>query len=131
MERLQCRCGDMKSRKAFVSFIEMIIVLVTLFIAFNIFFPGFSYKNRWTEAMMKLKARDLLVTADRLEKFYPCSFSPSCFKDNFLDLVIPTNRTNIIPWTEIEGVVKNQLSISCNCTLQTSNTFTIFLTASP
>jgi len=105
-----------KSRKAFVSFIEMIIVLITLFIAFNVFFPGFSYKNRWTEAMMKLKTRDLLITADTLGKFYPCGFSPSCFKDNFLDLIIPTNRTNIIPWTEVEGTVKNQISISCNCT---------------
>jgi len=113
------KVGEMvKSKKAFVSFVEMIVVLVTLFIAFSIFFPGFSYRNRWTEALMKLKARDLIITADRSGMFFPCAFSAACLKNTFLDLIIPTNRTNIIPWTEIEGTVKSQISISCNCSTQ-------------
>jgi len=105
-------------KKGFVNFVEMIIVLLTLFLAFGIFFPGFSYKNRWTEALMKLKARDIMITADRTGIFHPCIFSSTCFKDNFLDFIIPTNRTNIIPWSEVEGTVKNQISISCNCSTQ-------------
>lgn len=67
-------------KKGFVSFIEVVIVLVTLFITFSVFFPGFSYRNRWNEALMKLKARDITVAADRAGIFYPCVFSSTCFK---------------------------------------------------
>jgi hypothetical protein len=105
----------MKSKKAFASYIEVIIVLITLLIALSVFFPGFSFNNRWSEALMKLKSRDLIITAERSGSFYPCVLESSCFKNNFLDLIIPTNKTNIIPWSEVEGTVKNQISISCNC----------------
>jgi len=99
--------------KSFVSMLEMITVVVVLYVAFGIFFPGFSYKTKWSEALLLQTARDAMLTADRIGKLHEYSFNPTSLQ-NFLSGVI-TNES-IISWSNTEGAVKSQVVIACNCT---------------
>jgi len=101
--------------KSFVAMLEMILVVIALFIAFNVFFPGFSYKNRWSEALLLQTARDVMLTADRIDKLYEYSFNQNSLQ-NFLNDVVSSE--SIISWSERDGAIKNQIVIACNCTNQ-------------
>jgi len=109
------------SKKGVINLVEMITVVVILFIAFSVFFPGFVYKSRWNDAYVVLLSRDTIITIDRLGKLYNFSFSASSLQ-KYLDLTLPTNKTNLIGWSEVDGVIKNQLTIACNCTEQQIST---------
>jgi hypothetical protein len=105
--------------KGFVSILEVIVVVVTLFVAFQIFFPGFSYKNRWDDAILLLRGRDISVAMDRLGLLYDYSFDAVALENFLYDPntgVIPITRSNIISWSETEGGIKNTIVIACNCT---------------
>jgi len=99
--------------KGFVSIMELIIVALILFAAFNIFFPGFSYRSRWSDALLLLKGRDIVLTIDRLGRLYNYSFDRSRL-ERFLEEAFP--ETSLIVWPEVRGVIKNDIKISCNCT---------------
>jgi len=108
--------SNVKNRKGFVAILEMIIVVIALFVAFQIFFPGFSYKNRWEDALLMLKGRDLILVMERIGKLHYYSYNDSATA-SFLETLIPFSKTNIIGWSESEGSVKNRISIACmNCT---------------
>jgi len=109
--------------KGFVSILEMIIVMIALFITFSIFFPGFQYRSRWSDTLLLLKSRDLILTADRIGQLYDYSFSPTNLQ-TFLDTLIPTNETGIISWSEMEGTIKSSVWIACNCTNDQINDLT-------
>ena len=98
--------------KAQITLIEMIVVLIALFVAFGVLFPGFVYKNRWKEANILLMSRDLVLTIDRIGKLYEYSFNQSTLSQ-FLSSLI---RENLIPWSEVEGTVANKIVVACNCT---------------
>jgi hypothetical protein len=102
-------------KKGFINMLEVIFVLIALFIAFGILFPSFTYKTRWSEALILLTARDIIITADRIGNLYNYSFNAGQLSD-FLYKVIPVNETNLIGWSEIEGTIKNNVTIACNCT---------------
>lgn len=97
--------------KGVVSIIELILVVIILFTAFNIFFPGFSYKTGWSEALLLQRSRDIVLTVDRIGRLYEYSFDSSAF-ETFLDEVI---SASLITWSDTEGAVKNEILISCNC----------------
>jgi len=101
--------------KGFVSILEMVTVTILLFIAFQFFFPGFSYESRWSEALLILKARDIILTSDRIGHLYEHSFDSTSLS-TFLDTLVPTNETSILSWSETEGNIKNTITIACNCT---------------
>jgi hypothetical protein len=103
------------NRKGFVALLEMIIVVVALFVAFQIFFPGFSYKSRWDDALLMLKGRDLILVMDRIGKLHFYSYNGTA-TSQFLDTLIPFSKTNIIGWSESEGSIKSKITIACNCT---------------
>ena len=95
----------------------MITVVIILFIAFSIFFPGFVYRSRWNEAYVVLLGRDTILTVDRIGKLYNFSFSANSLQ-KYLDDTLPTNKTNLIGSSEVDGTIKSQLTIACNCTEQ-------------
>jgi hypothetical protein len=101
--------------KSFVTMLEMIMVVIALYIAFNVFFPGFSYKNKWSEALLLQTARDAILTADRIGRLYEYSFNRAALQ-NFLNDVV--SKESIISWSERDGAIKNQIVIACNCTNQ-------------
>jgi hypothetical protein len=101
----------------------MITVVIILFIAFSIFFPGFIYKTRWNEAYTVLLGRDTILTIDRLGKLYNYSFSAGNLQ-KYLDTALPINKTNLIGWSEVDGTVKGRLTIACNCTNDTISALT-------
>jgi hypothetical protein len=101
--------------KGFVAMLEMILVAIALFFAFSIFFPGFTYKNRWGDALLVLKGRDIILAADSIGKLYNYSFDSSGFQ-GFLDRLIPVNETSLLPWSETEGTIKSKIVLACNCT---------------
>jgi len=103
----------------------MISVLIVLFVAFGVFFPSFSYKSKWDEALILLKNRDIILTIDRIGKLYDYSFSPSNLQ-NFLDTLIPVNETGMISWSETEGTIKNEIKLACNCTPDQMRTLSIW-----
>jgi hypothetical protein len=109
--------SDMKMKKGFINILELIIALIALFIAFGVLFPGFAYRTQWDKALLLLASRDVILTADRIGNLYSYSFDAVQLSD-FLDKIIPTGKTNLIGWSEIEGTIKNRVIVACNCTEQ-------------
>ncbi len=109
-------------RKAQVTIVEMITSVTILFIVFSILFPGFSYKSRWNEALILLKGRDMLLTADRINKLSDYSFSPASL-ENFVNSIFP--KKDVVVWSETESV-KNRVTIACNCTSDQINYLSIW-----
>jgi len=104
-------------KKGQIALIEMITSVIILFISLGIFFPGFSYHDRWSESLVLLKGKDLILTIDRLGKdnLYNLSFNLTALED-FLNQTIPISKTSIISWSETEGTFKPTISVACNCT---------------
>jgi hypothetical protein len=109
------RFGDMKG---FVSILELIAVVIAVVVAMSVFFPGFLYSNKWTQANLLLNSRDLLLTMDRTGYLYNYSFSEYNLKQFFRNI---TPSTNIISWSEVEGTFKQKVIIACNCTTEMKN----------
>jgi len=109
----------MFGKKSFVSMLEMIIVVIALFVAFSVFFPGFYYKSRWSDTLLLLKNRDIILAADRIGQLYNYSFNSASLQ-NFLDNLIG-EEAGLIAWSETEGTIKSRLWIACNCTNEELN----------
>jgi len=109
--------------KSFVNIIEAVVVIIALIAAFSIIFPSFSYISGWPEAFSVLKARDIILTADRIGNLYQYSYDVSALQ-NFLDILIPINETGMLSWSEMEGTLKNKIVIACNCTSDQMNNLT-------
>lgn len=101
--------------KGVINLIEVITVLIVMFLAFSIFFPGFAYRNRWSDAYLTLVSRDSILTMDRLGNLYNYSFSPDLLGP-FLSQELSFSQTNLIGWSETDGAIKNTFIIACNCT---------------
>lgn len=101
--------------KGQVPMIELISVTIILLISMQIFFPGFSYQNRWNDAVLFLKGRDMVLTLDRSNLLYEYSFNPNLL-GTFVNNII-TDK-NLISWSEIQGTVKKKITVACNCTVQ-------------
>ena len=91
----------------------MIIAVIILFVSFNIFFPGFSYKSKWDEALILVKSRDIILSMDRLGLIYDFSFNTSLLQ-NFLYSNGIIERS-LISWSNSEGTIKDKVKIACNC----------------
>lgn len=102
-------------KKGFINILELILVLIALFIAFGILFPGFMYKTNWDAAQILLVSRDVILTADRTGNLYSYSFDATQLY-NFLNQTIPTDKTNLMGWSETGGTLKNRIVVACNCT---------------
>jgi len=101
--------------KGFANVIEMIMVVIVLYIAFSIFFPGFSYKSKWADALLSLNARDVIITSDRIGRLYDYSFNQGALQDFLANSI---SNENLISWSDTDGAIKNQIIIACNCTNQ-------------
>jgi len=99
--------------------------VIILIVVFNVFFPSFSYKNRWEEALILLKTRDLILTIDRTGKLFSYSFSSSALQ-NFLDTLVPISETGMLSWSETEGTIKNEIVLACNCTADQMRTLSLW-----
>jgi hypothetical protein len=102
--------------KSFANIIEMIMVVIVLYAAFSIFFPGFSYKNNWSKALLLLTARDVVVASDRIGKLYNYSFNQGALQDFLINSI---SNESIISWSDTDGAIKSQIIIACNCTSTT------------
>lgn len=109
--------------KGQISLIEMITSAIILFITLTILFPSISYQDRWSEALILLKGRDLVLTIDRIEKLYKFSFDSESLK-NFLNRTL--NETNLIYWSETEGTLKHVINVVCNCTQEQINNLSLW-----
>jgi len=107
-------------QKAFVTILEMIVVIAMLIVAYGVFFPGFSYQNRWGDAFISLKGRDLTLTLDRTGDLYRFSFDDNSLRA-FLDKAVPTKSTNLVHWSGTSGTVKPVVTIACDCTEEQKN----------
>ncbi len=99
--------------KGVISIVEFGIAALSLIIIFNILFPSISYEHKWEDALTILKARDAIITLDRIGKLYRYSFD-STELSNFLDKVI--HEEKMIKWGETEGTFKSRIIVACNCT---------------
>lgn len=102
-------------RKGIVNFIEAIFVIIVIFTAFAVLFPGLSFKNKWSAALIILPARDVITSMDRLGVLYANSFDSNALQ-NFIDMTIPTNRTGLVSWSQTSGAIKSSITVACNCT---------------
>lgn len=107
-------------RKGIVNFIEAIFVIIAIFTAFAVLFPGLSFKSKWSVATGTLYARDTILAMDRLGILYKSSFDSNSLQ-NFVDTVIPINKTGLIEWSEVDGTVGSTIKVACNCTADQIN----------
>lgn len=106
--------------KAQINIIEMFLVVAILLIAFTIFFPGLSFRNRWNEGLILLNGRDIILTLDRIGKLQESAFKADEMQ-KFLNKIPTLNRTNILTWTQVEGTVKNTITVACACSNEQIN----------
>ncbi len=99
-------------KKGQIPAIELITAMVILIVAFGIFFPTLSYQNKWTDASVIIKARDMILTIDGLGKTHGLAFDSTSLK-NFISEFIP--ERNLIYWSENKGTIKSKVSVACAC----------------
>lgn len=104
--------------KGQIPVLEMIAVTIILFVSFSIFFPQTGFANRWSDAEVVLKGRDIMLTADRIGSMGSFSANPAAFA-NFLNITIP--EKNLIYWSVLEGTLQSKVTVACNCTTQQIN----------
>jgi hypothetical protein len=105
--------GIKVNKKGVVNVLELTIVLITLFVSFSIFFPRADYKNRWEDAYTILKARDTILLLERAGNLHTYAFEPALI-ESFFETLFP--ESSLIVWTEIEGGIKSDIKIACDCT---------------
>lgn len=113
--------SDMKGQ---IPILEMIAVIVILFISFSIFFPERNYGNRWEDAEILLKGRDIVVTMDRTGNLSTYASDASAFQA-FMGRALP--ERNLIFWNALEGTVQNRITVACNCTTQQINDLSTYV----
>ena len=95
--------------KGIISIIELIIVAVVLLTAFGILFRSQPYTNRWAEANVLLKSRDLLNTLDKTGNLYQYTFTTDDVP-KFISSVLP--ESSLFSWIEESGAIKNESETS-------------------
>lgn len=98
--------------KGIATILEFLAVIMALFIAFNIFFPGVAYESNWDDAYAILLGRDMLaslVATDDLHSY----MSDETSMQNFFDELFPVS--NYVFWYKMEGL-KDKINVACNCT---------------
>lgn len=101
--------------KGQIPILEMVSVVVILFITFSIFFPQGAFENRWEDANIILKGRDIVLTMDRIGLINNFVSDADALSD-FLDDVLP--ERNLISWTTLDGTIQPRITVACNCTTQ-------------
>jgi hypothetical protein len=96
-----------------VSIVELVIAGIFLLTMFSVLFPRFTYEHRWEEAMLLLRARDIILTLDRYGKLYEYSFDHEKLS-NFLVDIFP--KEELVKWGETRGTFKSEIIVACNCT---------------
>ena len=84
----------LKCSKGIIPLIELMVAATFLIILVNLLFPSFVREERWEDAVLSLRARDLLFTMDRCGMLYNYSFDQEAllsFLDPFL-LTFPGSR---------------------------------------
>jgi len=104
--------------KGFVSFIELVVAIIILIVAFAILFPPFRYTTKWGEALALIKGRDIVSSLASSNKMYEYSFNSS-LAEEFLSQAL--RETNFIYSYSTTNAVKNEIFIACNCTLEEIN----------
>ncbi|MFH1623116.1 MAG: hypothetical protein ABIA12_01195 [Candidatus Aenigmatarchaeota archaeon] len=102
--------------KGVVNVIELMIVVVTLFVSFSIFFPGNIYRNKWDDAYGMLKARDAMLALERSGHLHEYAFSGTQM-DGFLESLF--SGSNVIVWHSVSGGIKEETRIACDCPAET------------
>lgn len=100
--------------KGFVTIFELVLVILILIGTFAIFFPRVAYETRWEEALLLLKGRDAILTADRIGKLYEYSFNFSALSNFLNEKAFPGEVLIYLP--AIEGTIKSTIHAACNCT---------------
>jgi hypothetical protein len=101
-----------KMTKGIVSIIEMVITAIILLTAFSIIFHKNVYLTNWDKVMIMLNGRDFTTMIDRSGKLYYYSYNQTALKYEINKILGPA----FISWLETNNLIKNRLSIACNCT---------------
>ncbi|MBI2084291.1 MAG: hypothetical protein HYT70_01605, partial [Candidatus Aenigmarchaeota archaeon] len=65
--------------KGQISIVEAVTTAIVLIVAFNIIIQKPSFENKWSDAIVSVNGRDVILAADRLGKLYGYSFSEAEF----------------------------------------------------
>jgi hypothetical protein len=98
--------------KGIINVIELVIVMMTLFVSFTIFFPGNTYRNRWDDAYGTLKARDAVLALERTGHLHEYAFSGAQL-DAFLSSLF--SGSSVVTWHSVSGGIKAETSVACDC----------------
>lgn len=102
-------------KKGQIPIIELVTAVLILLVAFSVLFPEFYYKSKWEDAFVLIKARDSILTIDRIGKLYSYSFN-STLLENFLRSIYLGE--NLLFWSETSDTFKGRIIVACNCTKQ-------------
>lgn len=101
--------------KGQIPVIEVITVTIILFVSFSIFFPQTGFQNRWEDAEIIKKGRDMILTMDRTGLINNYVASPTALA-GFINKVLP--EKNLLSWSTLDGTVQSTVTVACNCTTQ-------------
>ncbi|OYT42124.1 MAG: hypothetical protein B6U78_02150 [Candidatus Aenigmarchaeota archaeon ex4484_224] len=109
--------------KGEIAIFEVIIALIMIWTAFNLFFPKMVERSYWDDAKLLVLTKDILVSLDDSSNFYLTVFNHTSLS-NFLNRVI--NETKLIYSYRIEKSPKPEIVVACNCTKEEIQNLTSF-----
>lgn len=98
--------------KGIANILELLAVVLALFVAFNMFFPGRGYKSNWDDAYAVLIGRDMISSLAATGDLYPY-MSDQTKMDAFFEDLFPVS--NYVFWYKMEGI-RERINVACNCT---------------
>jgi hypothetical protein len=103
---------SMLKKKGLATTLEFLAVVIALFVAFNVFFPGSLYRSNWDDAYSVLLSKDMLASLVATDDLYSY-MSDAAMMQSFFDNMFPVS--NYVFWYNMEGI-KERINVACNCT---------------
>lgn len=101
-----------RRNKGIINTIEVILVLLVVFVSFNIFFPDTAISHDWTDAYAFLSSRDLISALASSGEIHTY-MSNDTKMQILLNGLFP--ESNLIFWYKLDGI-QDEILVACNCT---------------
>ncbi len=95
--------------KGIISIIEVMLTGLILMISFLFFFPQYSIKTQWSDALLEIKIKDTLAAIDSLNKTYDFATNSTQFND-FMNNVFNPEFTGsaVVWWEDVQNLIEGQ-----------------------
>ena len=95
--------------KGIISILEVSLTAFILILAFLFFFPQYSIKTRWDDALLKVTVRDSIYAIDSMNKTYDFATNTTAFNE-FMNATFNPQYTGtaLVWWKDIQNLTEGQ-----------------------